>query len=171
MKRLMAFASIVVLFAAIAAPSSNAHSQAVVKAKQSYYHADGYIKAIGSNARRTIYHPNPRISHRWKRDLHYLMRVRHRAYLTLHPPVVKPQGASHLAMWLCIHAKEGAWNANTGNGYYGGLQMTSGWGGASRPDLLSAGAQIALAEGQYAASGYSLSWLRGQWPNTSYGCI
>ena len=26
--------------------------------------------------------------------------------------------------WRCIHEHEGAWNANTGNGYYGGLQMT-----------------------------------------------
>lgn len=25
--------------------------------------------------------------------------------------------------WLCIHHYEGAWNSNTGNGYYGGLQM------------------------------------------------
>jgi len=24
---------------------------------------------------------------------------------------------------MCIHRYEGAWNANTGNGYYGGLQM------------------------------------------------
>jgi hypothetical protein len=30
------------------------------------------------------------------------------------------------ALWndfTCIHNYEGAWNANTGNGYYGGLQM------------------------------------------------
>lgn len=26
--------------------------------------------------------------------------------------------------WACIHRREGAWDANTGNGYYGGLQMT-----------------------------------------------
>lgn len=25
--------------------------------------------------------------------------------------------------FACIHTYEGAWNANTGNGYYGGLQM------------------------------------------------
>lgn len=25
--------------------------------------------------------------------------------------------------FLCIHRYEGAWNADTGNGYYGGLQM------------------------------------------------
>ena len=23
---------------------------------------------------------------------------------------------------MCIHSHEGAWDANTGNGYYGGLQ-------------------------------------------------
>jgi hypothetical protein len=28
------------------------------------------------------------------------------------------------AKWKCVHEHEGAWNANTGNGYYGGLQMT-----------------------------------------------
>ena len=29
--------------------------------------------------------------------------------------------------WLCIHRYEGAWNANTGNGFYGGLQMDVGF--------------------------------------------
>ncbi|HET7648740.1 MAG TPA: hypothetical protein VFK17_09220 [Gaiellaceae bacterium] len=29
--------------------------------------------------------------------------------------------------FLCIHRYEGAWNANTGNGYYGGLQMDVGF--------------------------------------------
>lgn len=28
---------------------------------------------------------------------------------------------------LCIHRFEGAWNARTGNGYYGGLQMDLGF--------------------------------------------
>ncbi len=28
-----------------------------------------------------------------------------------------------LSAWLCIHRREGPWTANTGNGYYGGLQM------------------------------------------------
>jgi hypothetical protein len=27
----------------------------------------------------------------------------------------------------CIHSHEGAWNANSGNGYYGGLQMDYGF--------------------------------------------
>lgn len=28
-----------------------------------------------------------------------------------------------LADWICIHRSEGSWPANTGNGYFGGLQM------------------------------------------------
>jgi Transglycosylase-like domain len=38
--------------------------------------------------------------------------VRKRA---LHPP--------HKRQWQCIHRYEGDWRSNTGNGYYGGLQM------------------------------------------------
>src|SRR5262245_19797091 len=29
--------------------------------------------------------------------------------------------------FLCIHSHEGAWDANTGNGYFGGLQMDHGF--------------------------------------------
>jgi hypothetical protein len=47
---------------------------------------------------------------------------------------------------LCIHRHEGAWNANTGNGYYGGMQfLLSTWrsvGGRSRPDLVSPAEQL-----------------------------
>jgi hypothetical protein len=32
-------------------------------------------------------------------------------------------GPAHLNQWECIHHYEGSWTANTGNGYYGGLQM------------------------------------------------
>ena len=45
------------------------------------------------------------------------------------------------AEWLvqarCVHAKEGGWSANTGNGYFGGFQFAAGtWrsvGGKSEP--------------------------------------
>ena len=91
--------------------------------------------------------------------------------------------ATHLSMigprWLtsafvCIHGFEGAWNANTGNGYYGGLQMDVGfmhhygaqfvrrWGTA---DHWPAWAQIAAAVRAYRAG-------RGfyPWPNTARAC-
>jgi hypothetical protein len=150
--------------------SNNADGRSLTKstAKVEYYHAKGYIWAIGQNARRTIYHPNMRIRHQWQRTLHYLVRVKHRAYIILHPP---PVVTNHYFMWECIHGKEGAWNANTGNGYLGGLQMTPGWGGVSRPDLLSPTEQMNLAERVWASQGYSISWLRHQWPNTSWGCV
>ena len=33
------------------------------------------------------------------------------------------QRPPHKSSWLCIHRYEGRWTSNTGNGYYGGLQM------------------------------------------------
>jgi hypothetical protein len=53
---------------------------------------------------------------------------------------------SFLRAALCLHSKEGAWNANTGNSYYGGLQFTlSTWqraGGAGYPHQASPREQI-----------------------------
>jgi hypothetical protein len=79
---------------------------------------------------------------------------------------------SHYALWNCIHNGEGAWNANTGNGYYGGLQMTYGWDGlVSNAALLSPAQQMAAAETGYRQSGYSEAWLLGQWPVSSRSCL
>ena len=62
------------------------------------------------------------------------------------PPAVvaapMPLGLHAPAWWLpqavCVHEHEGAWNDNTGNGYYGGMQFTLGtWrsvGGSGQPD-------------------------------------
>jgi hypothetical protein len=54
------------------------------------------------------------------------------------------------------------WSADTGNGYYGGLQMTltfwASWGGleyAARPDLASRTQQIAVAMRAAAVEGMS----------------
>ena len=38
-----------------------------------------------------------------------------------------------LRAWLCIHRYEGPWNAHTGNGYYGGLQMDIASSGGTAP--------------------------------------
>ena len=76
--------------------------------------------------------------------------------------------------FTCIHHYEGAWNANSGNGYYGGLQMSSGfmgrygaefvhrWGTA---DHWPAWAQIDAAVRAY-RSGRGF-W---PWPNTARAC-
>jgi hypothetical protein len=76
--------------------------------------------------------------------------------------------------FLCIHSYEGAWSANTGNGYYGGLQMDLAfqrlygrdflgrWGTADRwPPW----AQLtAAARAHDAGRGF------GPWPNTAAAC-
>jgi uncharacterized protein YabE (DUF348 family) len=56
----------------------------------------------------------------------------------------------------------GNWAANTGNGYYGGLQFNLGtwqsYGGSGRPDQQSREAQIAVAERVAAAEGGYGAW-------------
>ena len=72
---------------------------------------------------------------------------------------------------ICVHEHEGAWNSNTGNGYYGGFQyLTSTWinsgGGqyASRADLATPHEQLLVTWHVTRSSGW------GQWPNTARMC-
>jgi transglycosylase-like protein len=79
---------------------------------------------------------------------------------------IEPSADPLAGRFLCIHRFEGSWSANTGNGYYGGLQMDytfmrrygsaelARWGTA---DSWPAAAQIAVAERAYRSG-------RGFWP-------
>ena len=75
-----------------------------------------------------------------------------------------PNYASGSSAWDRIAACEsgGNWAANTGNGYYGGLQFNLGtwraYGGSGRPDQNSREAQIAVAERVRAAEGGYGAW-------------
>ena len=79
-----------------------------------------------------------------------------------------------LEAWLCIHRHEGPWNANTGNGYYGGLQMDVQFQRTYGADLIRRKGlahrwgyleQIWVAERAYRSG-------RGfyPWPNTARYC-
>jgi hypothetical protein len=75
---------------------------------------------------------------------------------------------------MCIHGGEGNWDDpnSGGNGHYGGLQMTPGWlgyfsGTANHYTQLQ---QEWYAEQGYRDSGYSRSWLNGQWGQTIGPC-
>ena len=57
------------------------------------------------------------LNHRWLRRT---MTRKIRTYRALQAVAARPP---NYYAWLCIHSHEGAWNANTGNGYFGGLQM------------------------------------------------
>jgi hypothetical protein len=64
-----------------------------------------------------------------ERSLAHWTRRSRRAYQRAMNPPHEPQ-------FRCIHRHEGAWTANTGNGYYGGLQMDISFQRAYGPRLL-----------------------------------
>lgn len=85
-----------------------------------------------------------------------------------------PSYSSLVRAFVCIHQREGAWNANTGNGYYGGLQMDYDFMRAYGEEFLRAwgpahnwppSIQIAVAIRAYFSG-------RGfyPWPNTARRC-
>jgi hypothetical protein len=90
-------------------------------------------------------------------------------------------GARQPAMpgWLaddfsCIHRYEGAWTSNTGNGYYGGLQMDLAFQRLYGADFL---ARYGTADGwpvwaqfQAAARAYASGRGFAPWPNTARAC-
>jgi Transglycosylase-like domain len=67
----------------------------------------------------------------WRNNTHLFPRripkIVHREYSRRQTRAKLQPRIKYLSAWLCIHAGEGAWNANTGNGYYGGLQMDYGF--------------------------------------------
>jgi uncharacterized protein YabE (DUF348 family) len=79
-------------------------------------------------------------------------------------PAAAPNFAGGSSAWDRIAQCEsgGNWAANTGNGYYGGLQFSLGtwqsYGGQGRPDQNSREAQIAVAERVRAAEGGYGAW-------------
>ena len=111
----------------------------------------------------------------------YLGRVlRLKAYATRHR--VETLERRLLDKWGCIHSLEGAWDSNTGNGYYGGLQMDWSFMTAHGADFLRRYgpahrwpivAQLIVAERAYRGTRTSGSrfWQDsprgfGPWPNT-----
>jgi resuscitation-promoting factor RpfA len=78
-------------------------------------------------------------------------------------PTLAPRTWHAPAWWLpqaiCIHGYEGAWNANTGNGHYGGMQFTlytwASVNGAGRPDLATPREQLYRAWLVYLRDGRS----------------
>lgn len=146
-------------------PNTALHRQQV-----RYHHADGYIKAIGHVARRTIYSPNRAVRRRWQDATRWLISIRTDAQQKI-AALTAPPLPPHHSLWMCIHGHEAAdWhNQDTGhNTHFGGLQMHPGWGYgtsyyASSDSQLT---QELAAERGYRASGFSRAWLYGQWAHS-----
>ena len=90
-------------------------------------------------------------------------------------PVASASGYydSKYAGLRCIHTHEGAWNANTGNGYYGGLQMDSSFMSTYGPTYLrSYGTADKWPPIDQLRAAYKAVQSRGYqpWPNTARMC-
>ncbi|HVC85824.1 MAG TPA: hypothetical protein VNC40_00210 [Gaiellaceae bacterium] len=76
--------------------------------------------------------------------------------------------------FMCIHRFEGGWHSNTGNGYYGGLQMDRGFQGLYGADFVTrwgtADNWPAWAQVQAAARAYLSGRGFEPWPNTARAC-
>jgi hypothetical protein len=101
---------------------------------------------------------SPRALRFWRRQARHMLRV------AKHPP--------HKAAWLCIHRFEGSWG-DSGDPYWGGLQMDRGFMRTYAPALLlrrgwanrwSALEQMWVAERAFRTRGFY------PWPNTARYC-
>ena len=139
------------------------------------HRGDGHTRVLGRGQIRFDGAGPERWALRFRRERELtqrlLRRLAHQRYVILH----RRDLASAVPSWLsdafmCIHSHEGAWDANTGNGYYGGLQFGySEWqrfGGryAARADLASPAEQIAAAVSYWHVAGFA------PWPNTARMC-
>jgi resuscitation-promoting factor RpfB len=82
--------------------------------------------------------------------------IAEQAQRAVETPVIVPQSVPGGSVWDRLAQCEagGRWNANTGNGYYGGLQFDIGTFGG-RADLATREQQIAKAESVRAVRGFS----------------
>lgn len=87
--------------------------------------------------------------------------------------VLDPVG--DVAAWTCIHQREGAWTADTGNGYHGGLQMDVGFMTTYGSDMRArydGWAEVWSPRDQMVVAERARSSGRGYypWPNTARAC-
>jgi Transglycosylase-like domain len=88
---------------------------------------------------------------------------------------VEPSIPAYLQQsFMCIHRFEGDWSANTGNGYYGGLQMDLAFQALYGPEFVArwgtADHWPARAQLQAAVRAYQSGRGFGPWPNTARFC-
>lgn len=109
--------------------------------------------------------------------LHQQLLQKATSYWQAHYAVFTPGIA--IPAWLsadfdCIHRYEGAWNANTGNGYYGGLQMDLGFQSRYGPEFArqwgTADNWPVWAQKVAAVRAYQSGRGFYPWPNTAHVC-
>jgi hypothetical protein len=104
---------------------------------------------------------------KWQQERRQVLELRARLHARLEPII-------QLAIdFLCVHTGEGSWTANTGNGYYGGLQFNLDFMRTYGARYLAAhgtadnwepAEQIATAIVAHTTRGFT------PWPNTARRC-
>lgn len=174
MIRKLFLTGVIVILMGVVSPTALASSLNTkqVQAKKVYYHSQGYIDAIWKNARRTVYHPNKKKAKHWWNALRFLEKRSAHAWKILHP--VPPLDQRLVPAFSCIHHYEGAWNANTGNGFYGGLQMDLRFQSSYGADFMArwgtADNWPIWAQLQAAIRAYKSGRGFYPWPNTARAC-
>lgn len=180
MRSLSYCTALAVILIAVASPAASASSSSALRAQQEtaqriLYHDAGVIR---------FFHNHPWLdakpvavfaisrAHRQRREAtRWLRHVRGE----LNPSI------DHMRLWRCIAGYPGArYDGTTGesggdprasNGtHFNVLQMTNPWRGVN-PIGMSPRQVMRVAEEGYAASGYSRSWLEGQWGQTVGPCL
>jgi hypothetical protein len=112
---------------------------------------------------------NAREAHYWKRHAH-----RYRGWVLRLRASLKAMPSPVSAGLRCVHLGEGAWSANTGNGYFGGLQMDRHFQATYGAPLLRryGSADRWPVEAQLAVGTIAVYSGRGfgPWPNTRRPC-
>ena len=99
---------------AVAASKRTTEVEQIQRLRKSTWH---WQNVMGVGRTPTNHSENGAVSDAYR---HWVLKLwSNRAARTWHKVVRVP----HKAQWLCIHRGEGGWTANTGNSYYGGLQM------------------------------------------------
>lgn len=172
MSRLLAFIVVIITmltFAAIASAKSQTQQLLLRQHRQTHnlHHYRSVLRFFHNHPRQAHTKVGRRETYKARVWVKVIIRELAETRTALRPKPV----LGHLAGWICIHNQEGAWNASTGNGYYGGLQMSYGWAGrVTNAALLSPAQQIAAAEAEAAEHHWNYGWMHGQWPNTFPPC-
>jgi len=178
MKYLATFTVIASLFGGFGTSAADAHFLRQHKGESTHHFATRLVRHATTGIRWIKRHPTNYKSysryrqalrnHRWL--LKYGQRLERKSR-----PVEKAKPTylpAHYREWLCIHSHEGAWDANTGNGYYGGLQF--GWS-----EWMKFGASYGYPVPASNASPMQQMWAAERywkiagfypWPNTARYC-
>lgn len=166
-----------VLFAPVLAQAKYQPKKPEPWAKMTLKEKHAYLHKLKGNSWGIVKHGNKPANRRWhrkamKRIMRQMNKVHRRLAALKRARVWRSGLPPHYSAWLCIHSHEGSWT-DTGDPYWGGLQMDQNFMNAyAPPHLLRRGwantwsplEQMWVAENAYRTRGFY------PWPNTARMC-